>query len=150
MRAAQDLQPGGDIHRHRRVRDHQKEAGGVRERFHPVQQPGEPGAVPHQHGLGAAPAAGLERPGIDDHRRGPDPDAGEGVVRPGPAREVPRSGALPDFRKSISVGKKVRTETGVNKGCVSVGSAAVELAESKLGSLQGKNVLVIGAGRWPR
>ncbi len=50
------------------------------------------------------------------------------------------------FRKSISVGKKVRTETGVNKGCVSVGSAAVELAESKLKSLQGKNVLVIGAG----
>lgn len=50
------------------------------------------------------------------------------------------------FRKSISVGKKVRAETGVNKGCVSVGSAAVELAESKLGSLQGKNVLVIGAG----
>ncbi|MGD0818649.1 MAG: glutamyl-tRNA reductase [Methanomassiliicoccales archaeon] len=50
------------------------------------------------------------------------------------------------FRKSISVGKKVRTETGVNKGCVSVGSAAVELAESKLGSLLGKNVLVIGAG----
>ena len=50
------------------------------------------------------------------------------------------------LRKSISVGKKVRTETGVNKGCVSVGSAAVELAESKLGSLQGKNVLVIGAG----
>ncbi len=50
------------------------------------------------------------------------------------------------FRKSISVGKKVRTETGVNKGCVSVGSAAVELAEAKLGSLQGKNVLVIGAG----
>lgn len=50
------------------------------------------------------------------------------------------------FRKSISVGKKVRSETGVNKGCVSVGSAAVELAESKLGSLKGRNVLVIGAG----
>jgi glutamyl-tRNA reductase len=50
------------------------------------------------------------------------------------------------LRKSISVGKKVRTETGVNKGCVSVGSAAVELAESKLGSLRSKNVLVIGAG----
>ncbi|HEY3419573.1 MAG TPA: glutamyl-tRNA reductase [Methanomassiliicoccales archaeon] len=50
------------------------------------------------------------------------------------------------FRKSISVGKKVRTETGVNKGCVSIGSAAVEMAESKLGSLKNKNVLVIGAG----
>jgi glutamyl-tRNA reductase len=50
------------------------------------------------------------------------------------------------FRKAISVGKKVRTETLVNKGCVSIGSAAVELAEEKLGSLNGKNVLVIGAG----
>ncbi len=50
------------------------------------------------------------------------------------------------FRKAISVGKKVRTETRVNKGCVSVGSAAVELAESKIGSLEGKNILVIGAG----
>lgn len=50
------------------------------------------------------------------------------------------------FRKAISVGKKVRTETRVNKGCVSVGSAAVELAESKVGSLRGKNILVVGAG----
>lgn len=50
------------------------------------------------------------------------------------------------FRKAISVGKKVRTETKVNKGCVSVGSAAVELAESKIGTLRDKNILVIGAG----
>lgn len=50
------------------------------------------------------------------------------------------------FRKAISVGKKVRTETKVNKGCVSVGSAAVELAESKIGTIQDKNVLVVGAG----
>jgi glutamyl-tRNA reductase len=50
------------------------------------------------------------------------------------------------FRKAISVGKKVRTETLVNKGCVSIGSAAVELAEEKLGTLDGKNVLVVGAG----
>jgi len=50
------------------------------------------------------------------------------------------------FRKAISVGKKVRTLTRVNKGCVSIGSAAVELAENKLGSLSGKTVLVIGAG----
>ncbi|HTY46653.1 MAG TPA: glutamyl-tRNA reductase [Methanomassiliicoccales archaeon] len=50
------------------------------------------------------------------------------------------------FRKAISVGKKVRSETRLSKGCVSVGSAAVELAESKLGPLKGRNVLVIGAG----
>ncbi len=50
------------------------------------------------------------------------------------------------FRKAITVGKKVRTETRVNKGCVSVGSAAVELAESKIGTIKEKNVLVVGAG----
>jgi len=50
------------------------------------------------------------------------------------------------FRKAISVGKKVRTKTGVNKGCVSIGTAAVELAEEKLGTLTGKNILVVGAG----
>jgi glutamyl-tRNA reductase len=50
------------------------------------------------------------------------------------------------FRKAISVGKKVRTETKVNKGAVSVGSAAVELAEAQLGDLSDRNILVIGAG----
>ena len=50
------------------------------------------------------------------------------------------------FRKAIFVGKKVRSETRVNKGGVSIGSAAVELAEGKVGDLRGKNVLIIGAG----
>lgn len=50
------------------------------------------------------------------------------------------------FRKAISAGKKVRSETRLNKGCVSVGSAAVELAEAKLSTLEGKNIMVIGAG----
>jgi glutamyl-tRNA reductase len=50
------------------------------------------------------------------------------------------------FRKAINVGKKVRTNTKVNKGCVSMGSAAVELAERKVGDLEGKNVLIVGAG----
>jgi len=50
------------------------------------------------------------------------------------------------FRKAINVGKRVRTETGVNKGSVSIGSAAVDLAEQILGTLKHKNVLIIGAG----
>jgi glutamyl-tRNA reductase len=50
------------------------------------------------------------------------------------------------FRKAINVGKKVRSQTKVNKGCVSIGSASVELAEARLGSLEGKNILIIGAG----
>jgi glutamyl-tRNA reductase len=50
------------------------------------------------------------------------------------------------FRKAISAGKKVRSETRLNKGCVSIGTAAVELAEEKLSTLNGKNILVVGAG----
>ncbi|VVB91918.1 Glutamyl-tRNA reductase [uncultured archaeon] len=50
------------------------------------------------------------------------------------------------FNKSIQVGKRIRNETGINKGSVSIGSAAVELAENELGGLDGKTVMVIGAG----
>ncbi|MFP4197427.1 MAG: glutamyl-tRNA reductase [Thermoplasmatota archaeon] len=50
------------------------------------------------------------------------------------------------FRKAISVGKKVRTETSLGRGQVSVGSAAVALAEDILGDLSGKGVLIVGAG----
>lgn len=50
------------------------------------------------------------------------------------------------FSKAIQVGKRIRNETGINKGSVSIGSAAVELAEENLNGLQGKTVMVIGAG----
>jgi glutamyl-tRNA reductase len=50
------------------------------------------------------------------------------------------------FNKAIQVGKRVRSETGINKGSVSIGSAAVELAEKELDGLDGKTVMVIGAG----
>ncbi|MCS7118674.1 MAG: glutamyl-tRNA reductase [Archaeoglobaceae archaeon] len=50
------------------------------------------------------------------------------------------------FLKAIQVGSKVRKETGISKRALSIGSAAVELAEKVLGSLKGKKVLVVGAG----
>ena len=50
------------------------------------------------------------------------------------------------FKKAIQVGKRVRRETRINERSVSVGSAAVDLAEEILGDLKGKSVLVIGAG----
>lgn len=50
------------------------------------------------------------------------------------------------FRKVINVGKKVRTNTSINNGMVSIGSAAVDLAEKLLKGLSDKTVLVIGAG----
>ncbi len=51
------------------------------------------------------------------------------------------------FQKAIYIGKKVRTETEIDKHSLSVGHAAVKLAESSLGSLTDKAVLVIGAGK---
>jgi glutamyl-tRNA reductase len=50
------------------------------------------------------------------------------------------------FNRAVTVGRKVRNETGINKGAVSVGSAAVELAVKLLGNLEDKNILVMGAG----
>ncbi len=50
------------------------------------------------------------------------------------------------FNRALTVGKRVRSETALNKGAVSVGSAAVELAIQKLGSLDNKNITILGAG----
>lgn len=50
------------------------------------------------------------------------------------------------FDKALIVGKRVRSETELNKGAVSVGSAAVQLAEEMIGPLDGKNITILGAG----
>ncbi len=50
------------------------------------------------------------------------------------------------FEKALYTGKRVRTETDLNSGAISVGSAAVQLAEKKLNGLAGKTVAIIGAG----
>ncbi|HVB36994.1 MAG TPA: glutamyl-tRNA reductase [Vicinamibacterales bacterium] len=50
------------------------------------------------------------------------------------------------FHSSFAVGKRVRAETGLAEGAVSVSYAAVSLAKKIFGRLQGRRVLVIGAG----
>jgi glutamyl-tRNA reductase len=50
------------------------------------------------------------------------------------------------FHSSFAVGKRVRTETGLGAGAVSVSYAAVALARKIFGDLHGRTVLVIGAG----
>src|SRR6266576_1947501 len=50
------------------------------------------------------------------------------------------------FQKAFNVAKQVRTETNIQRGSVSVGSVAVELAEKIFESLRDRQVLVIGAG----
>ncbi|WP_323736895.1 glutamyl-tRNA reductase [Methanosphaera sp. ISO3-F5] len=50
------------------------------------------------------------------------------------------------FTKAIHVGQSIRKNTHINEGGVSVGSGAVELIEQKYGSVDDKNVLIVGAG----
>lgn len=51
------------------------------------------------------------------------------------------------IKQAISVGKRARTETEISRGAFSIGYAAVELAKLIFSGLQGKTVLVIGAGK---
>ncbi|MSO14783.1 MAG: glutamyl-tRNA reductase [Ilumatobacteraceae bacterium] len=50
------------------------------------------------------------------------------------------------FRYALESGKRARTETGISRSTASVAYAAVEMAEEILGTLNGKRVLVVGAG----
>ena len=48
---------------------------------------------------------------------------------------------------AFSVAKRVRSETQIGSSSVSIASVAVELARKIFGSLQGKTVLLVGAGK---
>ena len=50
------------------------------------------------------------------------------------------------FDHAIKVGSRIRTNTGLNKGSISIGSMAVNLAEEYFDDFQSKNVLLIGTG----
>ncbi|MEI6615405.1 MAG: glutamyl-tRNA reductase [Cyanobium sp. ELA507] len=63
------------------------------------------------------------------------------------------------LNQAVSTGKRVRTETNLGTGAVSISSAAVELAQLKVGQAQGldelapldqEQVAVVGAGRMAR
>jgi glutamyl-tRNA reductase len=51
------------------------------------------------------------------------------------------------FKQAVSAGKLVRTETDIGSGAVSVSSAAVELAQMKLGDLSRLPIAILGAGK---
>jgi len=50
------------------------------------------------------------------------------------------------FQAGIRLGKRIRSETSIHEGAVSISYAAVELAKKVLGDLDGKTVGVVGAG----
>jgi glutamyl-tRNA reductase len=53
----------------------------------------------------------------------------------------------PLLQRAFAVAKRVRTETQIGSSSVSIASVAVDLARKIFGSLQGKTVLIVGAGK---
>ena len=50
------------------------------------------------------------------------------------------------FQRAFNVAKEVRTNTGITRGAMSVGSATVDLAEKIFGNLTDCKVMILGAG----
>ena len=65
------------------------------------------------------------------------------------AYEAVTPGPLLDhvFRQALSLGKRVRSETAIGESPASVPSAAAALASQVFGELDGRRVLLVGAGR---
>ena len=77
------------------------------------------------------------------------PGEGEILGQVRAAYESVEAGPLLDhvFRQALGVGKRVRTETAIGESPASVSSAAAALAAQVFGDLEGRRVLLIGAGR---
>lgn len=54
------------------------------------------------------------------------------------------------FTQALTAGKRVRTETSIGTGAVSISSAAVELAQMKVQNLAAYRVAILGAGKMAR
>jgi|BEDMetMinimDraft_2_1075160.scaffolds.fasta_scaffold01474_3 glutamyl-tRNA reductase len=54
------------------------------------------------------------------------------------------------IRHAVFAGKRVRSETALGRGAVSLSHAAVEQAKQVFGDLEGRNVVVVGAGEMAR
>ncbi len=51
------------------------------------------------------------------------------------------------FEEAIKIGKRVRSQTQIGLGAVSISTAAVEMAKKIFAELKGKKILIIGAGK---
>jgi glutamyl-tRNA reductase len=65
------------------------------------------------------------------------------------AHEVGATGPVLDrvFRQALHAGRKVRVETAIGESPASVSAAAAALAEQVFGSLDGRSILLLGAGK---
>ena len=86
--------------------------------------------------------------GIDSMIVGEDQIIGQLRTAMTRAQEAGTSDSILELcvNKAIHVGIECRKRTRISRGAVSVGSAAVLLAEEQIGSLRGRHILVIGSG----
>ena len=77
------------------------------------------------------------------------PGEGEIVGQVRAAHDAGTTGLLLDrvFRQALHVGRKVRAQTAIGETPASVSSAAAALAEQVFGDLEGRSVLLVGAGK---
>jgi glutamyl-tRNA reductase len=77
------------------------------------------------------------------------PGEGEILGQVRVARELGTTGPLLDrvFRQALHAGRKVRAETAIGQSPASVSAAAAALAEQVFGSLEGRSILLLGAGK---
>jgi glutamyl-tRNA reductase len=77
------------------------------------------------------------------------PGEGEILGQVRAAYEAAAPGPVLDhvFRQALAVGKRVRSETAIGESPASVSSAAAALAAQVFGDLDGRRVLLVGAGR---
>ncbi|MFB6277790.1 MAG: glutamyl-tRNA reductase [Halothece sp.] len=54
------------------------------------------------------------------------------------------------FKQSLSAGKRVRSNTNLGTGAMSISSAAVELASTKVNNLENYHCTIVGAGKMAR
>ncbi len=77
------------------------------------------------------------------------PGEGEILGQVRVAHELGTTGPLLDrvFRQALHAGRKVRAQTAIGESPASVSSAAAALAEQVFGSLEGRSILLLGAGK---
>src|SRR5207237_7018255 len=74
----------------------------------------------------------------------------QGQIKEAHARALEAGASGPALSRALSAAlcaaKRVRTETAIARGAVSLSTLAVQMAEKVLGDLSGRSVLLIGAG----
>jgi glutamyl-tRNA reductase len=77
------------------------------------------------------------------------PGEGEILGQVRVAQEIGTTGLVLDraFRQALHAGRKVRAETAIGQSPASVSAAAAALAEQVFGSLEGRSILLLGAGK---